>query len=52
MRMNGLGVTDSSLHCEEPTEKRSTIDNDGIGTTGLGMSGFREIDLSLHHDAR
>ena len=33
-------------------EKESIVDNNGIGTTGLGMSSLGETGSSLYYDGR
>ena len=43
VRMSGLGEADSNLHLDEMIEKGSTVDNNGIRFTGLGIRNLREI---------
>ena len=50
--MHGLKVTGLSLRCKETKKKRSIVDDNGIGITGLKMSGLRETSSSLHYDGR
>ena len=50
MGMNELEVTSLGLHCEGTTEKGSIVDDNGVGTTGLGISGLGETDSSLRCD--
>lgn len=47
-----MGVTGSSLHYEGATEKGVIVDDNGVGTIGLGISGLGETGLSLRCDGR
>lgn len=48
--MSGLKITDSSLHCKKAMEKRSTVDNIGVGITGLRISKLGIISSSLCYE--
>ena len=50
--MNSLGVISSSLRCKGMMKKRSIVDNNGVGTSGLRMSDLGETGLSLRYDGR
>lgn len=40
--MSDLGVTGPNLHCEKAMKKRSIVNNNGIGSMSLRISGLGE----------
>ena len=48
--MSGLSEDGSSLRRDEATEKGSTVDDNGVGSPGIGISGLREDGSSLRRD--
>lgn len=48
VKISDLGEAGSSLHYDKTIRKGSTVNNNGVKPTGLGMSSLGGINSSLH----